>query len=63
MNEQTEECGRKQHIVKMSLYCGSLILLLAVAPSGIHSMSIKGILSSHFCPFIATGLKNRISLN
>lgn len=50
-------------MVKMSVHCGAVILSLAVALSGIHAMSIKGILSSHFCPFIATGLKNHIRLN
>lgn len=61
--EKRGGCGRKQHMVKTSLHCGSVILLLAAAPSGIHSMSIKGILSSHFCPFKATGLKKHIRLN
>lgn len=61
--EKRGGCGRKQHMVKTSLHCGSVILLLAAAPFGIHSMSIKGILSSHFCPFKATGLKKHIRLN
>lgn len=37
--------GEKQHMVETSLHCGSVILFLATAPTGIHSLSIKDILS------------------
>lgn len=49
-------------MAKTSLYCALVILSLAARLSGFHRTSIRNILSSWLCPFIATGLKNPAGL-